>query len=86
MNVIRNHLEHIHHSIDDRPIPIRAAITFAALVSVPLFGTGVRALGSWLGLGRFVLPFLVLAHVPAVVALICVWSIGCDVCRTGTSK
>lgn len=85
-SVIRNHLQHIHHSIDDRPLPIRAAITLVALVSVPLFGTAVRSLGSWLGLGRLVLPLLVVAHVPAVVALICVWSIGCDVCRTQESQ
>lgn len=80
--MIRNHLEHVHHAIDERSLPIRAAITLVALASLPLFGTGVRAIGAWLGLGQLVLPLLVLAHVPAVVALVAVWSIGCDVCRT----
>lgn len=80
--MIRNHLEHIHDSVDERSLPIRAAITLVAIASVPLFGTAVRSLGSWLGLGKLVFPLLVLAHVPAVVALICVWSIGCDVCQT----
>jgi len=80
--VIRDHVRHLHHLIDDQSVLIRAGITLAALLSLPLFGTGVRALGSTLGLGRLVLPLLVLAHVPAVIALIAVWSIGCDVCRT----
>jgi hypothetical protein len=83
--VIRNHLRHLHHAIDAQSLPVRAAITLVALASLPLFGTGVRALGSALGLGRLVLPLLVVAHVPAVVALIAVWSIGCDVCRPGGS-
>ncbi|MFC7139820.1 hypothetical protein ACFQMA_08210 [Halosimplex aquaticum] len=80
--MIRDHVRHLHHLIDDQSVLIRAGITLAALLSLPLFGTGVRALGSTLGLGRLVLPLLVLAHVPAVIALIAVWSIGCDVCRT----
>ncbi len=79
--MIRNHLRHIHHTIDDKSLPIRGAITLVALLSLPVFGTGVRALGSALGLGRLVLPLLVLAHVPAVIVLIAVWSIGCDICR-----
>lgn len=83
--MIRNHLEDVHHSIDDQSLPIRATITLAALASVPLFGTGVRSLGSWLELGNAGLPLLALAHIPAVIALVCVWSIGCDVCHTETS-
>ncbi|SDY17265.1 hypothetical protein [Halopenitus persicus] len=83
--MIREHVRHLHHVIDDQSLPIRGAITGAALLSLPLFGTGVRALGSALELGQLVLPLLVLAHVPAVIALIAVWSIGCDVCRTGES-
>lgn len=81
--MIRNHIYHIHHTIEEQSIPIRAVITLTSLLSLPVFGTGVRALGSLLGLGRFVLPLLVLAHVPIVIALIGVWSIGCDLCRTG---
>lgn len=80
--MIRDHVRHLHHLIDDQSVLIRAGITLAALLSLPLFGTGVRTLGSTLGLGRLVLPLLVLAHVPAIIALIAVWSIGCDVCRT----
>jgi hypothetical protein len=79
--VIREHLRHLHHAIDDRSLAVRGAITVAAVLSLPVFGAGVRALGDALGLGRLVLPLLVLAHVPAVVALIAVWSLGCDLCR-----
>jgi hypothetical protein len=80
--MIRNHLRHIHHTIDDQSLQIRGAITIVAILSLPVFGTGVRALGSALGLGQLVLPLLVLAHVPVVIALIAIWSIGCDICRT----
>lgn len=80
--MIRDHVHHVHNAIDDQPVTIRVAITLVALVSLPVFGTAVRALGETLGLGQLVLPLLVVAHVPAVVALIAVWSIGCDVCRT----
>jgi len=79
--VIRSHLRHLRHALDERSITIRAAVTLVALLSLPVFGAGVRALGRWLGLGRLVVPLLVLAHVPVVVALIALWSIGCDVCR-----
>ncbi|WP_121823094.1 hypothetical protein [Halostella salina] len=80
--MIREHVHHLHHAIDDQSLPVRGAITLGALLALPLFGTAVRTLGSALGLGRLVFPLLVLAHVPVVVALIAVWSIGCDVCRT----
>lgn len=81
--MIRNHLRHLHHAIDDQSLPIRGVITLVALLSLPVFGTAVRTLGNALGLGRLVFPLLVLAHVPVVIALIAVWSIGCDVCRGG---
>ncbi|WP_353633289.1 hypothetical protein ABSL23_00770 (plasmid) [Halobacterium sp. NMX12-1] len=80
--MIRTHLQHLHHAIDEQTLPIRAGITLAAVASLPLFGNTVRALGAWLGLGRLVLPLLILAHVPAVVGVIAIWSIGCDLCRT----
>jgi hypothetical protein len=80
--MIRKHVRHLHHALDDRSLPIRGAITIVALLSLPVFGATVRALGNALGLGRLILPLLVLAHVPVVIALICVWSIGCDICRT----
>lgn len=83
--MIRRHLHHIRGTVDDQSIPIRVGITLAALVSLPLLGTGVRALGSTLDLRWVTLPLLAAAHVPAVVAVISVWSIGCDVCRTGVS-
>lgn len=79
--MIRNHLEHIHHAVDDQSLPVRGAITLVALLSLPVFGTAVRTLGEMLNLGRLLLPLLVLAHVPVVVAVIAIWSIGCDVCR-----
>jgi hypothetical protein len=79
--MIREHLSHIRRAVDDQSIPIRFAITLAALLSLPLLGTAVRQLGSALSLGTWTLPLLAMAHVPAVVALIAVWSIGCDVCR-----
>jgi hypothetical protein len=79
--VIREHVGHLHGAIDEQSLGVRGAITVLALLSLPLFGTAVRTLGEALGLGRLVLPLLVLAHVPVVVALIALWSIGCDVCR-----
>lgn len=79
--MIREHIRHLHHAIDDQSIPIRGLITVAALLSLPLFGTAVRTLGSALGLGRLVFPLLIVAHIPAVIAIIAVWSVGCEVCR-----
>ena len=84
--MIRDHIGHLHRAIDSRSLPIRGAITLGALVALPVLGTGVRTLGSVLGLGRLVLPLLVLAHVPVVIALIAIWSIGCDICRTEGSR
>jgi len=84
--LIRKHITHIHDAIDSRSLPIRGAITLGALLALPVLGTGVRTLGSVLGLGRLVFPLLVLAHIPVVIALIAVWSIGCDICRTGGSR
>jgi cyanate permease len=83
--VIRDNLHHLHHTIDDQALVVRVGIILAALAALPLFGTGVQALGSALAIGQLVLPLLVVAHVPAVVALIAIWSIGCDVCRPGGS-
>jgi hypothetical protein len=79
--MIRNHISHIRAAVDAQTIPIRLGITIAALLSLPLLGTGVRTLGSALNLGAWTVPLLAVAHVPAVVAVIAVWSIGCDVCR-----
>jgi hypothetical protein len=79
--MIREHIGHIRGAVDDQSIAVRVGITVAALLSLPLLGTGVRALGSALGLGAWTLPLLAVAHVPAVVALIAVWSVGCEVCR-----
>lgn len=79
--MIREHVSHIRAAVDEQSLPIRFAITAAALLSIPLFGAGVRTLGSALDLGAWTLSLLAVAHVPAVVALIAVWSIGCDVCR-----
>jgi hypothetical protein len=79
--MIRTHLRHIRRTVDTRSIPVRVLITVAALLSLPLLGTGVRRLGSALELGWLTLPLLAVAHVPAVIALIAVWSIGCEVCR-----
>lgn len=81
--MIREHLHHLHHTIDDKSIPIRCGITIVALLSLPAFGTGVRRLGEVLGLGELVVPLLLIAHIPAVIAIIAVWSIGCDLCRPG---
>lgn len=66
--------------MDEQSISIRVAITAVALLSLPLLGQGVRALGSALNLGAWTLPLLAVAHVPVVVALIAIWSIGCEVC------
>ncbi len=80
--VIREHIGHLHHVIDDTSLLLRLVITVAALLSLPLLGTGVRALGSALGLGVLTVPLLAVAHVPVVIALIAIWSIGCEVCRS----
>jgi hypothetical protein len=79
--MIREHLDHIRATVDEQSIPVRFGITAAALLSLPLLGTGVREVGSALDLGALTLPLLAVAHVPAVIALIAIWSIGCDVCR-----
>lgn len=79
--MIRNHLRHIRRGVDGRLVPVRIGIPLAALFSLPVFGTGVRDVGRVLDPGQLVLPLLVLAYVPAVVALVTVWSIECDVCR-----
>jgi hypothetical protein len=79
--MIRDHLTHISGAVDKQSIPVRLGITVAALLSLPLLGTGVRALGNALDLGWVTFPLLAIAHVPVVIALIAVWSIGCDVCR-----
>lgn len=80
--MIRTHLDHIYRAIDDRPLSVRGVVTILAVLLLPVLGTGVRTLGSALGLGDLVIALLVLAHVPAVVAILGVWSIGCDLCRT----
>jgi hypothetical protein len=79
--MIREHLVHSRTSVDEQSMIARLGITTAALLSLPLLGTGVRTVGSALDLGTWTLPLLAVAHVPVVVALIAVWSIGCDVCR-----
>lgn len=79
--MIREHISHIRGTVDDQSILVRLGITVAALLSLPLLGTAVRTVGSALNLGAWTLPLLAVAHVPAVVAVIAVWSIGCDVCR-----
>lgn len=78
--MIRTHLNHIKRTVDEQPIS-SVIITVAAILSLPLLGTGVRTVGSTLNLGWMTLPLLAVAHVPVVIALISVWSIGCDVCR-----
>lgn len=84
--MIRDHHNHPHQAIDSRSLPIRGAITLGALLALPVLGIGVRSPGSVLGPGRLVLPLLVLAHVPVVIALVAIRSIGCDICRTGGSR
>ncbi|MFB6111745.1 MAG: hypothetical protein ABEJ35_04320 [Halobacteriaceae archaeon] len=79
--MFREHVRHLHHRIDDQPVILRLAITLGAVLSLPLFATGARALSATFGLGRLALSLLVHAHVPALVALIAVWPLGCDVCR-----
>lgn len=79
--MIQKHIRHLHAAIDTKSVPIRIAITVAAVAALPLLGTGVRSLGQAFELGALTLPLLALAHVPVVIALIAVWSIGCDLCR-----
>lgn len=79
--MIREHVLHIRTAVDQRSVPTRVGITVLALLSLPLLGTAVRTVGRALELGWMTAPLLVVAHVPVVVALIALWSIGCDVCR-----
>jgi len=81
--MIRDHIGHLRHAIDDQSLPIRLGITLGALIALPLLGTGVRTLGTALNLGWLTLPLLAVAHIPVVIVLIGVWSIGCDLCRSG---
>ena len=83
LGTLQDHISHLHHEIDDRSLLVRFGITVGALLALPLLGTAVRTLGNALGLGVFTLPLLVIAHVPAVIVLLGLWSIGCDVCRSG---
>jgi hypothetical protein len=80
--LIREHVGHLRRSIDDQSLPTRLGITLGALLALPLLGTGVRTLGSALGLGWVTLPLLAIAHVPVVIVLLGVWSIGCELCGT----
>jgi len=81
--MIRDHIGHLRHAIDDQSLPIRLGITLGALLALPLLGTGVRTLGAALNLGWLTLPLLAVAHIPVVIVLIGVWSIGCDLCSRG---
>lgn len=81
--MIRDHVGHLHTVIDDQSIVVRLAVVVGALLALPLLGSGVRALGSVLGLGWATVPLLVVAHVPAVIALIGLWSIGTDLYDAG---
>jgi len=80
------HLREIHAALDSRSVGVRLAVTLVAAVSVPLTATAVRRLGAELGLGAATLPLLVVAHVPAVVAVIAIWSVGCEVCGGGAGE
>lgn len=79
--MIREHIRHIRTTVDDQSIAIRLGVTGAAILSLPLLGTGVKTIGTMLSLGAGTIPLLVMAHVPVVIALFAIWSIGCDVCR-----
>ena len=77
----REHVSQIRFAVDDQSMPIGLGFTIAALVFLPLLGNGVGTVGRALDLGAWTLSVVGLAHVPVVVALIGVWSVGCDVCR-----
>jgi hypothetical protein len=79
--MMRNHLTHIHETVDRQSIPVRLAVTAAALLALPALGTIARRVGAALDLGALVLPLLAVAHVPVVVALLALWSVGCELCR-----
>jgi hypothetical protein len=81
--VIREHVGRLRRAIDERSLTARLGITLGALLALPLLGTGVRTLGSALGLGRATVPLLVVAHVPAVIALLGAWSIGREFYSSG---
>jgi hypothetical protein len=73
---------HQYCVIDDQSVLFRAGITLAALLFLSVYGTGIPTLGSVLGLEQLVPPLLVVAQIPVVIALVAVWSIGCNICRT----
>jgi len=76
--MIQNHVRHLWHGIDTRPPAVRLVIAVLAFASLPLLGAGVRHLGEVLALGRAVLPLLVVAHIPALIAGLALWSFGRD--------
>jgi hypothetical protein len=77
----RRHIRHLHSERAERPLVLRLAITVGAPVALPVFSTIVGRVGAVLDHGIVVLLLLALAHVPAVIVLVALWSIGCDVCR-----
>jgi hypothetical protein len=79
--MLREHIGHIRGKVDEQTIPIRILITAAALLSLPLFGTVARTIGRTLNLGTLTIGLLAIAHIPVVIALVAIWSIGCDLCR-----
>jgi hypothetical protein len=79
--VIRRHLRQLARAVDARSLPARVALTVGALLSLPLLGTAARTLGSALGPGWLTVPLLAVAHVPLVVALLGLGSIGADLRR-----
>lgn len=81
--MIREHVGRLRHAVDDQSLPARLGITLGALLALPLLGTGVRTLGSALEPGWVTLPLLVVAHVPAVIALLGAWSIGHELYSPG---
>lgn len=82
-SMIRKHIGHLRHTIDYQSLPVRLGITLGALLALPLLGTGVRTVGAVLDLGWLTLLLLAVAHIPVVIVLIGVWSIGCDLCGRG---
>lgn len=78
----RTHLDRVQRASDDRLLSIRGMVAVLAVLSLPVLGTAVRSPGSTIERGDPVLAPRVFAHAPAVVALLGVWSIGCDRRRT----
>ncbi|MGK2229877.1 MAG: hypothetical protein ACI9QA_000024 [Methanobacteriota archaeon] len=76
--MIREHLHELWHGIDTRPTKVRLGIAVFTIASLPVLGTLSRTVGEAFSLGGLTVPLLVVAHVPALIAALALWSVASD--------